>query len=212
MVRFTLQLLLLTTLLLNYFTCSALSASSRMRADSTSSGRTRTVSNASSQGCSPRADDGDWALALELSDNINDASNYLRQTPLMLACLHHAGLSIIQQLLQEGADPLTQDILYNTVLHYACEGGDISVVELLLAEYNVPIKYSLSKGFPGEKTSNTAIQTLVQFHKDERARRHMETVADAAFVEITQDDVAGMPSVPEEEDFELVEASDGTDD
>ena len=142
-----------------------------------------------------------WELETGSAEDIN-AKNPLGQTPLMLACQHRAGLAAIQRLLGEGASIDEVDALSATLLHYACEGGDSAVVELLLKTYNVPIKYCFAKGYPNDTTNDKIIKKLIKKHKE-----LLECVRMAALADVPWPDLAEEDKGEDADDDEWVEVS-----
>lgn len=221
-------------MLLSYLASTTLDAAARSRSDSDNSKytRARTYSSASSQACSPRADESndeikptislrdgntplhtactqDAATAIAIAtttlpQNI-DARNYRRQTALMLACKHKLGMPIILCLIDKGAAPDTVDIHMSTVLHYACQGENIHIIKFLLETCGVPINASFTLGRPEDATEDLAIKNLIKHHREIRERKHREKYDDAQYHEIGAEDLAGMPILREEEDYELVD-------
>ena len=142
-----------------------------------------------------------WELEIGSAEDIN-AKNPHGQTPLMLACKHRAGLAIIQHLLDEGASTDELDAVGATVLHYACEGGDSAIVELLLKKYNVSIKYCFAKGSPSDVTNNKEIKALIEYHKElrEKARKakldaEKAALADVPWPDFSEEDGASIDPV-----------------
>ncbi len=220
--------------LLSYFTNSALAAASRMRAESTSSGRTRTISTASSQCYSPRADDAEDFEVLK-SHPTNSAlhiaccnpsctietieglltegaevnqRNHLRQTPLMLACQAGVEAAVIDFLIKQGALVEKQyDGHWKSLLHYACEGANLAVIRLLLEQYHLPILTCCLRADQTmtDMSNSPAVKELLLSHQAKIARERREAYADEEYENIQPAHLLGISPVPEEEDFELIE-------
>lgn len=73
---------------------------------------------------------------VKMGSEINQPSDAFGYTPLILSINHQCDSETVQYLLDHGADPLNCSKQKTYPLHFACKGGSIAIVEMLL---NQPI-------------------------------------------------------------------------
>ena len=99
---------------------------------------------------------------LSLGLDIDSRSGGFNRTPLMGAAAD-GKQSDFEMLIQNGADPSLKDVFHNNLLHFAEQGGDMSIINKLLS-FGLDVD---SRSLPGEMHAaadgrQSAFETLIQ--------------------------------------------------
>ena len=94
--------------------------------------------------------------------DIDSRSGGFNRTPLMCAAAD-GKQSDFEMLIQNGADPSLKDVFHNNLLHFAAQGGDMSIINKLLS-FGLDVD---SRSLPGEMHAaadgrQSAFETLIQ--------------------------------------------------
>ncbi|XP_067659868.1 ankyrin-3-like [Haliotis asinina] len=82
-----------------------------------------------------------------------------RKTPVMIAA-EKADIDMFDFLVRKGADLSLVDVASNTVLHFACDGGNLEIISYILTQNAVGINSC------GEDNWTPAMKAALQGHKD----------------------------------------------
>ena len=94
--------------------------------------------------------------------DIDSRSGGFNHTPLMCAAAD-GKQNAFEMLIQNGADPSLKDVFHNNLLHFAAQGGDMSIINKLLS-FGLDVD---SRSLPGEMHAaaddrQSAFETLIQ--------------------------------------------------